>query len=32
MHRNEDDRAQPRHAGAMNPIRLMLADDHFMIT
>jgi two-component system, NarL family, response regulator LiaR len=32
MHRDEDDRALSRHAGAMNPIRLMLADDHFMIT
>ncbi|HUB37653.1 MAG TPA: response regulator transcription factor [Streptosporangiaceae bacterium] len=32
MHRDEHDRAQPRHASAMNPIRLMLADDHFMIT
>jgi two-component system, NarL family, response regulator LiaR len=32
MHRDERDRAQSRHAGAMNPIRLMLADDHAMIT
>jgi two-component system nitrate/nitrite response regulator NarL len=32
MHRDEHDRAQSRHAGVMNPIRLILADDHFMIT
>jgi len=32
MHRDEHDRVQSRQAGAMNPIRLMLADDHLMIT
>ncbi len=32
MHRDENERARWGHAGAMNPIRLMLADDHFMIT
>ncbi|HXB48385.1 MAG TPA: response regulator transcription factor [Streptosporangiaceae bacterium] len=32
MHRDEHDRAQSRHADPMNPIRLILADDHFMIT
>ncbi len=32
MHRDDYGRAQPGHASAMTPIRLMLADDHFMIT
>jgi two-component system, NarL family, response regulator LiaR len=32
MHLDEDLRAPPRQAGGMDPIRLLLADDHLMIT
>ena len=32
MHLDEDPRARPRQASGMNPIRLLLADDHLMIT
>jgi NarL family two-component system response regulator LiaR len=32
MHLDEHALAQSRHAGGMNPIRLLLADDHLMIT
>jgi NarL family two-component system response regulator LiaR len=32
MHLDEDSTAMPRQAGLMTPIRLLLADDHLMIT
>jgi NarL family two-component system response regulator LiaR len=32
MHLDEHSQARSRQAGAMNPIRLLLADDHLMIT